>query len=33
MTREFADEIRRLAELAPTKALADELLRLLEDDE
>jgi hypothetical protein len=32
LTREFADELRRLAELAPTKALADQLLRLAEGE-
>jgi hypothetical protein len=33
LTAEFADELRRLAELAPSKALADALLRLAEGEE
>jgi hypothetical protein len=32
LTAEFADELRRLAELAPSKALADALLRLAEGE-
>jgi hypothetical protein len=32
LTAEFAGELRRLAELAPTKALADKLLRLAEGE-
>jgi hypothetical protein len=33
LTREFVDELRRLAEAAPTKQLADELRYLAEEDE
>jgi hypothetical protein len=33
VTHEFAAELRRLAEIAPTKQLAEELLRLIEVDE
>jgi hypothetical protein len=33
LTREFADELRRLAETAPTKKLTEELLRLAEDQQ
>ena len=32
LTAEFAAELRRLAEQAPSKALAEELLRLAEDE-